>query len=79
MIARVSQIESGLSYRDGKRRVRLTFQKADSFHDDIVTTDAEIGIVGLKLDDVVEVSFRAVPVEDVPETLIGAGQVERLS
>ena len=59
MKAKVVGIESGSEHADGRRRLRLKFLDGDSqnFRDTAVVSERAIGIVGLKLDDVIEVAF----------------------
>jgi hypothetical protein len=59
MQAKVIAIESGSQYFDGRRRVRLKFLDDDPLNvrNVITISERKLGIVGLKLDDTIEVAW----------------------
>jgi len=62
MLARVVAIESGDMYTDGHRRVLLKFDAGDTMFNKIRFDEHALGIVGLQLDDQIEVLL--VPVRE---------------
>lgn len=59
MKARVATILSKENFTDGQRRLGLRFKHKD-IHTEIIIPEAALGIVGLALDDELEVSFHPV-------------------
>ena len=57
MTARVIGIESGSKFVDGKRRIALRLEGASTAWDEIRATDEELSVIGLSLDDVLDVEF----------------------
>ena len=58
--AKVVRIESGSKFIDGGQRVTLRFEAADSMFSEVTFPLAALGIIGLGLDDVVNVQVAAV-------------------
>ncbi len=58
MIARVEAIESKSQFRDGQRRIALRIKGADAMWSLVKLPENALGIVGLALDDEIEVTFR---------------------
>lgn len=59
MRARIVGFESGQLYADRRRRVRVRFETESTPLAQVVTLmDRDLGVVGLRLDDVLEVEFR---------------------
>lgn len=57
MRARISAIESKADFKDGQRRIVLKF---DGSWSELRIAENKLGIVGLSLDDEVEVSFHPI-------------------
>jgi hypothetical protein len=57
MRATVIGINSGTEYTDGRRRVRIRIDAADSIFNTITISEKALGIAGLMLDDPIEVAF----------------------
>jgi hypothetical protein len=59
MRATIVGIESGTAHRDGHRRLRLSMDDGDllNFRNTITINERALGIIGLKLDDEIEVAF----------------------
>lgn len=61
MQARVVAIEAASEYSDGRKRVVLRLERpgvtSDFGYDRVRVSEKELGIVGLKLDDSVEMAF----------------------
>lgn len=57
MKATVVSIESGQKYTDKSRRIELKFLEADDMFSTINLKESSLGIAGLKLDDVLDVSI----------------------
>jgi hypothetical protein len=59
--ARVIAIEAASEYADGRKRILLRLERApggpDFGYDRVRVSEKELGIVGLKLDDSVELGF----------------------
>lgn len=60
MKARVEAIESKSSFKDGQRRLIFRFAGSSGLYDTLRLPENILGIVGLSLDDEVEVSFHPV-------------------
>lgn len=58
--AKVVRIESGSKFTDGGQRVTLRFEAADMMFAEVTFPAATLGIVGLSLDDVVNVQVAPV-------------------
>lgn len=59
MRAKVVAIESGSTYADGRRRVRLRVNDGDqaNWRNEFVVSERGLGIVGLLLDDEIDIEF----------------------
>lgn len=57
MLAKVTAIESGSQFLDGRRRITLKLKSADSMYDRVRLSERDIAIVGLRLDDEIELTF----------------------
>lgn len=63
MLAKVVALESKEGWKDGQRRIVLRFKAAGFGGTDIRIPENELGIIGLNLDDELEVNFAPIRVE----------------
>jgi hypothetical protein len=65
VIAHVVGIESATQYSDGHRRIMLKFDAGDAMFNKVRFDEHALGIVGLRLDDRIEVTMCPVAAEAI--------------